>query len=109
MANDGRSVPDGLAGSFTNDPVEKMIGDSLTAAGFEWQHEGHPDRRDDPVTLDFKIVGGPHVEVKRFHTPRCERQLAQVENVILVQGIEAARWFSELLMAARVISARSGG
>jgi hypothetical protein len=82
---------------FTNDPVERLVGEALTEAGFEWRHEGHPSRRDDPVTLDFEIVGGPHVEVKRFHTPRSATQLAQVENVILIQGIEAARWFAELL------------
>ena len=82
---------------FTTDPVERLVADALTAAGFEWRHEGHPARRNDPVTLDFEVVGGPHVEVKRFHTPRCEAQLAQAENVILIQGIEAARWFAEML------------
>lgn len=87
---------------FTNDPVERMIGESLTAAGFKWKHEGHPDRRNDPITLDFEIADGPYIEVKRFHTPRCETQLNQVENVILVQGIGAARWFADLIMAARI-------
>ena len=82
---------------FTNDPVERIVAEALTAAGYEWRHEGHPARRGDPVTLDFEIVGGPHVEVKRFHTPRVGAQLAQAENVILIQGIEAARWFAEML------------
>jgi hypothetical protein len=86
---------------FTTDPVERIVGDALTAAGFEWRHEGHPERRCDPVRLDFQIDGGPYVEVKRFHAPRCEAQLAQTGDVILIQGIEAARWFASAIGGTR--------
>jgi hypothetical protein len=99
LAEKGRLDRVSLEQSFTNDPVERLVGAALTEAGFEWRHEGHPQRRGDPITLDFQIIGGPHVEVKRFHTPRVGAQLAQAENVILIQGIDAARWFAAALRA----------
>lgn len=88
-----------LEQSFTTDPVERLIGDALTAAGFEWKHECHPSRNRDPVRLDFAVEGGPYIEVKRFHAERCGKQLAQAPEVILIQGMAAARWFANALAA----------
>lgn len=84
-----------------SDPVEQLVADGLTAAGVEWRTKDDPARRRDPVTLDFEIVGGPHIEVKRFASPRSAGQLAQAENVILIQGIDAARWFAAAIAPAR--------
>ena len=86
-----------LVQDFTNDPVERIVGEALDAAGYAPKHESHPDRAGDGPTLDFKLADGIYVEVKRMHTPRVERQLAQASDVILIQGIEAARWFAQAI------------
>lgn len=90
-----------LTQDFTTDPVERIVGGALEAAGYAPKHEGHPDRVGDGPTLDFELANGIYIEVKRMHTPRVERQLAQTSDVILIQGMEAARWFAQAIEARR--------
>lgn len=81
-------------------PAERLIAEALEAAGIPFQHEGHPDRQSEPEgkpKLDFKIGDNLFIEVKQMHTPRVERQLASAENVILVQGMKAARWLADAI------------
>lgn len=76
----------------TEDPVEAIIRQALDRAGL-------PYRRDDP--LDFELPSGDRrlaIECKRFYTPRIAEQLEGRDNVILVQGLEAARFLACLLV-----------
>lgn len=87
---------------FTHDVLEEMIGNALTEAGIGWVHENHPDRAhekrtDGQRTLDFKLDNGMYIEVKHLYSERSVRQMASAPNVILIQGLEAAKWFCELL------------
>jgi hypothetical protein len=70
------------------DPVERVVADALTEAGIDW------DIPDHPITLDFKVKDGPYIECKRFHAPRVVNQMAQAEDVIVIQGMAAAKWFA---------------
>lgn len=97
-----------------NDPLEKLIAFGLTAAGvaFTYESEHSPP-------LDFRLTdSGIYIEVKRFHSDRIAKQMAGAENVIAIQGIEAAGWFVGLLtgqatgaeMRARpTLNPRAGG
>lgn len=37
------------------------------------------------------------IEVKRYHSPRITEQMSRTENVVAIQGWEAARVFAELI------------
>ena len=37
------------------------------------------------------------IECKRFHTPRVQKQLEKHPEIILIQGMEAAKTFAALL------------
>lgn len=86
---------------FSTCPAERLIADALTDAGIGWQHESHPDRRnetpDGVPMLDFKLDNGIYIEVKLMHTSRVERQLAFQHNAIVVQGMPATRWLADLI------------
>lgn len=70
------------------DPVEAIIAEALDRAGISYVCD------DAKSGLDFAISGGPHIEVKRFHSKRIAEQMSRVENIIAIQGIDAARWFA---------------
>lgn len=80
------------------DPVEAIVAAALDAAGVAYE-------RDDgtkPGRLDFYLPAfGVHIECKRFHSPRITEQMARAENVIAIQGIEAARAFAQLVARGR--------
>ena len=86
-----------LTQDFTTDPVERIIGSALSAAGYAPKHEGHPDRSGDGPTLDFELPDQIYIEVKRMHSPRIERQMAQATDVIAIQGMRAAEWFANAI------------
>lgn len=78
----------------TTDPMERIVADALDAAGISYATDlggGNPSG------LDFRLAGGVEIEVKRFHSPRIAEQMSRAENVIAIQGIEAARFFAALL------------
>lgn len=72
------------------DPIERIIADALDRAGINYVHEsaGAP--------LDFQ-VGEVLIEVKQFHSDRTNRQMADHNNVIVIQGREAALWFADAI------------
>ena len=75
------------------DPVEAVIFYGLKKAGLEFTY-GHRTKSN----FDFHLTGrGVFIEVCRFHTPRKIRQMEGAENVILIQGLDAARVFCSLL------------
>jgi hypothetical protein len=94
--NDRISLEQGVL----SDPMERMIADALNKAGMPAIHEGDKRRAGIGPTFDFDLGNGVYIEVKRMHTPRVEKQLAQAENVILIQGKQAAEWFSAAIAKA---------
>ena len=86
-----------LTQEHTTDPVELLVGAALEAAGYKPMHEGHPARAGYGPTLDFELSNGLYIEVKRMHSPRIEKQMAQAENVIAIQGMAAAEWFAKAI------------
>lgn len=71
------------------DPVEKIIADGLTKAGIKYYrfYDG----------LDFTLEDGTQIECKCYYTKRVNKQLEQHLNVILIQGIDAAKTFINLI------------
>lgn len=90
-----------LEQKHSTDPMENAIAVALTQAGIPFRSERHPERSDPAVTLDFELPNGLYLEVKRFHAPRVEKQLAQAPNVVLAQGKGAVEWLASLLRASR--------
>lgn len=80
----------------TADPVEREVALTLAKHGIRY----HRDLRH-PMTgrvLDFFLIDHDlFVEVKQFHTDRLEQQIAGVTNVLVVQGMPAAKAFGALL------------
>jgi hypothetical protein len=79
------------------DPMEKIIADALIKAGvvFVTDYGGH-----NPTNLDFYLPEhGIHIEVKQFYTPRIADQMSRANNVIAIQGRDAAMWFAKAIGA----------
>lgn len=77
----------------TPDPVEQPIADALDIAGIRYER-GKP--------LDFFLPElDLHIECKQFYSDRAVRQLATRPNVILVQGVQAAKF-----LALRIVQAK---
>jgi len=71
-----------------NDPVEILIANGLDKAGIEYVSPCKNTR------LDFYIPDHDiYIECKRFHSDRISEQMSRVENVIAIQGMEAAEFF----------------
>lgn len=67
----------------TTDPMERIIEKALIDAGVTYEIDGDGGR----YLLDFYLPDADlHIEVKRFHSERIGRQMAQFENVIVAQG-----------------------
>ena len=84
----------------TTDPIEQIIERGFIAAclPYETEREHHPGRE----PLDFYLPTlGVYVEVKQFHTPRIEAQMARAKNVIAIQGEAAARAFVRMLQGQK--------
>lgn len=85
------------------DPIELIVATGLTDGDIHFVHES-----EDPVLtkgLDFLLpdfpTPGTHlfIEVKQFHSDWIAGQMARDENVIAVQGREAAKAFATLCKA----------
>jgi len=74
----------------TNDPIEVLMIDALDREGFSYEME--------ELGLDFKLNDYDiFIEVKQFHTDRISDQMSRADNVIAVQGREAAKFLAGLL------------
>ena len=76
------------------DPLEKLVADALDAIPVAYTVDGEGDTKG----LDFYLMGvNVYIECKQFHTPRVAEQMARVENVIVIQGKQAAEMFAAMV------------
>lgn len=76
--------------------MEQLIANALDMAGIPYVTES-----DNPSRLDFLLPDhGIEIEVKRFHSPRINAQLARADNVIAAQGEKAVRFLAQMLAKA---------
>lgn len=77
-----------------SDPLELEVANALTEKGIAFVHESQgTGQRLDFYLPQFEI----YMEVKRYHTPRIEQQMALQENVILIQGSKAVHAFLAMI------------
>lgn len=81
------------------DPVERVVASALDAAGVRYTHQDIGNAV--AGQLDFALPNGVQIECKRFHAARVVDQMAAHENVIVIQGMKAAKTFQQLLWRAR--------
>lgn len=75
-----------------NDPVEKIIADALDDCGIDYESPCLL------TCLDFRLMKtGVRIECKRFHSIRISDQMSRTENIIAVQGIEAAKLMARFI------------
>lgn len=75
-------------------PAEAAVREALLLKGFNFVTEADPRaKRLDFYLVDFDL----HIEVKRFHSDRIAEQMARADNVIAVQGLQAARLFARMV------------
>lgn len=76
------------------DPVERIIEDALEKTGIEYVRADAKAGRH----LDFYLTRlNIYIEVKQFYTPRADRQMARVPDVIVIQGEKAAVTFAKMI------------
>jgi len=81
------------------DPVEHIIAAALDEAGIAYVHSGE-DGSGLPLTrgLDFYLPGFEcWIECKAYHSDRISGQMAKAADIIVIQGLGAARAFSAML------------
>ena len=72
------------------DPVEELVELALRQAGITFERK--------PGGLDFYLpTFQTYIECKQFYTARVLKQLAGTRNVILIQGMPAARAFAAMI------------
>lgn len=80
--------------SQIKDPVELEVAMGLDEAGIRYNH----DTQGNTNGLDFYLMDyDVYIECKAFHTERSNEQLKRAPNIILIQGIGAARLFRKLV------------
>ena len=82
-----------------NDPIERMIAEALEASGIEFKRnpENHLDFELPRHPLFSDSVTPVYIECKQFYSDRIAEQCSRAENVIVIQGAEAAKLFASLL------------
>ena len=82
---------------MSSDPVERIIADALDKAGIAYVCETD---QENSARLDFYLPDtGIYIEAKRMASDRSAEQLRRANNVILVQGLEAARALASWIAA----------
>jgi len=76
------------------DPVEAIVEDALIKANIGYTI---PAQQHFSSGLDFRLDNGIYIECKQMYTPRIEKQMASQDQVIVIQGIESAKFFASLL------------
>lgn len=78
----------------TSDSLELAVATFLQQRGIDFTHESQSKDQ----VLDFYLPAyDVYIEVKKYHTPRVEKQLASQDNVILVQGVKALEFLTKSL------------
>jgi hypothetical protein len=82
----------------SDDPIELMIANALSEAGWAFTHESeNKDQR-----LDFYLPGvDVYIECKQFHTYRISDQIKPFPNVIVIQGRKAAEIFCQMVSVSQ--------
>ena len=76
------------------DPVETIVSEALTSRGIRFTTERtNAGQRLDFYLPDFDLL----IECKQFSSGRTAAQIEGLQNVILIQGLPAARAFAELV------------
>lgn len=79
---------------YITDPVEQVVASGLFECGVAFVHETKGDtKRLDFYLPDFNV----YIECKRFHSDRISEQMSRVDNVISIQGMDAAKTFAKLI------------
>lgn len=79
------------------DHLEKLIGDSLTNAGIDFEHESEGGIAAEHGLDFYTLVEEVFIEVKQYHSERIAKQTARAGNVIVLQGENAVKLFANLL------------
>ena len=85
---------------WEGDPVEATVARALQRAGYQFEHEKllDPDAVPPSRRLDFYIpMLDLWIECKQFSSERTTRQLHGLTNVILIQGMAAAKAFEQMI------------
>jgi hypothetical protein len=79
---------------FYSDFLENSLVKQLISKGISFFREGeNKEQRLDFYLPEYDV----YIEVKQYHTDRVSQQLASQENVILIQGKKAMKFFIEHL------------
>ena len=79
------------------DPVESVIAAALDGAGIRWVGS----RGEGAVGLDFYLPDlNTHIECKRMFSDRITEQMQRAENVIVIQGLDAAKALAAMIGAS---------
>ena len=79
------------------DPVEKIVARALDFHAIDFLHESENKEQ----RLDFYLPKRDlFIECKQFHTDRIDDQVKGMTNVLIIQGMAAAKAFEDLLLAA---------
>lgn len=77
-----------------SDPLEQRVAEVLEKNNFKFIHESE----NNGSSLDFHIpLYDVYIEVKKYHSDRISKQLAQKDNVIVLQGKKAVDLFILML------------
>jgi hypothetical protein len=81
--------------------MEQLVAAGLDCAQLPYTHAMDMPSRPagQPGPLDFTLECGVSIEVKRFYTPRADKQLRSNTNVILAQGEGAVNLLARALAA----------
>lgn len=74
------------------DPIEGIVYDALKKAKVEFTLGDNTHPR-----LDFNLPNMVYLECKQMHSDRISEQMSRAANVIVIQGVEAAKLFANLL------------
>lgn len=77
------------------DPVERIVAAALDATGL-WYRQGQAEGEADFILPGLNL----EIECKQFYSERAIRQLEGKENIILIQGKDAAAGLAKLLTVA---------
>lgn len=85
-----------MRGSMTtrkpSDPVEREVAEALDRAGITYT-VGEQTHALDFHLPDFDV----HIECKQFYSARISEQMSRHSDVIVIQGMGAARAFAKML------------
>lgn len=81
---------------YTNDPLEILVAKTLDKLGIEYTC---PDQLKESITLDFYIPRwNLYIECKAWGSYRLHKQVEDVNNCIVLIGLDATKLFCNMLI-----------